>query len=56
MTANHTSKLDDNVSNKPETMLNNLPLNPVGPLTSNGRLLNVHIRPLDVQKGRSMEV
>ena len=29
---------------------------PVGPLTSNGRLLNVHIGPLDVQKGRSMDV
>ena len=29
---------------------------PVGPLTSNGRLLNVHIGSLDVQKGRSMDV
>ena len=31
-------------------------INPVGQLTSNGRLLNVHIRPVDVQKGRSMDV
>ena len=29
---------------------------PVGSLTSNGRLLNVHIRPVEVQKGRSMDV
>ena len=36
--------------------LSNLLLFPVGPLTSNGRLLNVHIGPLDVQKGRSMDV
>ena len=30
--------------------------NPVDPLTSDGRLLNVHIGPVDVQKGRSMDV
>ena len=29
---------------------------PVGPLTSKGRLLNVHIGPVDVQKGRSMDI
>ena len=28
----------------------------VGPLTPNGHLLNVYIRPVDVQKGRSMDV
>ena len=32
------------------------PLFPVGPFTSNGRLLNAHIGPVDVQKGRSMDV
>ena len=29
---------------------------PVGSVTSNGRLLNLHIGPVDVQKGRSMDV
>ena len=29
---------------------------PVGTLTSNGRLLNVHIGPVDAQNGRSMNV
>ena len=29
---------------------------PVGTLTSNGHLLNVHIGPVDVQKGRSIDV
>ena len=29
--------------------------NPVGPLTSNARLLNIYIGPVDVKKGRSMD-
>ena len=40
----------------PRILQNQLDCYPVGSLTSNGRLLNVHIGPVDVQKERSVDV
>ena len=45
-----------NISKKYSSRTENASFFPVGTLTSNGHLLNVHIGPVDVQKGRSIDI